>query len=163
APGGRIARWRCPRPGGTVAAISPTTTENRVTRLLPWLAPAVAAALCLTPATPAADPDAPLVLTLRSRAAAPGQPPATPTERTVSWDPKATAIVVCDMWDQHWCKSAAARVGELAGPTNEMLKAARAKGAFVIHAPSTCTAFYKGTPQRERARTAPFARAPLPL
>src|SRR5690349_3013945 len=89
-------------------------TENRVTRLLLCLTPALAAALCLTPPAPAVNPDAPLVLTLRSRAAAPGRPPAPPTEKTVSWDPKATAIIVCDMWDQHWCKSAAARVGELA-------------------------------------------------
>src|SRR5690242_4572769 len=95
---------------------------------------AAAAALYLTPPAPAVDPDAPLVLTLRSRTAAPGQPPAPPTEKTVTWDPKSTAIIVCDMWDQHWCKSAAARVGELAGPMNEMLKAARARGVFIIHA-----------------------------
>jgi hypothetical protein len=67
------------------------------------------------------------------------------------------------MWDHHWCKSAEARVGELAGPVDALLKAARAKGAFVIHAPSTCTDFYKDSPQRKRAQAAPFAATPKPL
>jgi nicotinamidase-related amidase len=86
-----------------------------------------------------------------------------PVEKSVQWDAKKTAIIVCDMWDDHWCKSAARRVGELAGPMNEMLKAARAKGVFIIHAPSTCTDFYKDTPQRKLAQAAPFARTPVPL
>jgi nicotinamidase-related amidase len=118
------------------------------------------AVVTLAPAKPA---DGPLELTLRSRASAPGQDPVPPTEKKVSWDPKKTAIIVCDMWDHHWCKSAEARVGELAGPMNEMLKAARARGVFIIHAPSTCTAFYKDTPQRKRAQAAPFAAPPGPL
>ena len=25
---------------------------------------------------------------------------------TATWDPKQTAIVICDMWDQHWCQGA---------------------------------------------------------
>ena len=85
------------------------------------------------------------------------------SEKAVEWDAGKTAIVVCDMWDDHWCKSAAARVGELAGPLDAMLTAARAKGVFVIHAPSTCTDFYKDTPQRKRAKDAPFAATPGPL
>jgi nicotinamidase-related amidase len=104
-----------------------------------------------------------LHLTLRSRTAAPEEMPVSPTEKKVTWDPKKTAIIVCDMWDQHWCKSAAARVNELAGPMNDMLKAARAKGVFVIHAPSTCTGFYKSSTQRKRAMDAPFAKTPEPL
>jgi len=84
-------------------------------------------------------------------------------DRKVHWDPKHTALIICDMWDDHWCKSAATRVGELAGPLNDMVKAARSKGVFIIHAPSTCTDFYKDTPQRKRAQTAPFASTPVPL
>jgi nicotinamidase-related amidase len=104
-----------------------------------------------------------LTVTLRSRAAKPGDPPVAPSETKATWDPKKTAIIVCDMWDDHWCRSAAARVNELAGPMNDMLKAARAKGVFVIHAPSTCTAFYKDTPQRKRAIDAPFTKTPESL
>src|SRR4051812_10737012 len=88
---------------------------------------------------------------------------ATVSEKRVEWDPKKTALIVCDMWDDHWCKSAARRVGEMAGPLNEMVKAARARGVFIIHSPSTCTEFYKDTPQRRLALAAPFAKAPAPL
>jgi nicotinamidase-related amidase len=127
------------------------------------LIPAVAVALAVAVFAPAAEPGAMLKLTLRSRPSPP-QAPATPaTEKKAEWDAKRTAIIVCDMWDHHWCKSAEARVGELAGPMDAMLKAARAKGVFVIHAPSTCTDFYKDTPQRKRALAAPFAAAPSPL
>lgn len=127
--------------------------------LLPF---AILTTLMLTLA-PAADDKTSLRLTLRSRAAAPGEKPVAPSETVANWDPRKTAIIVCDMWDDHWCKSATARVGELAGPMNEMLKAVRAKGVFVIHAPSTCTAFYKDAPQRKRAVDAPFAKSPIPL
>jgi nicotinamidase-related amidase len=107
--------------------------------------------------------DARLTVILRSRLAPPGTPPTPVKETKASWDPKKTAIIVCDMWDQHWCKSAEKRVGELAGPMNDMLKQARAQGIFIIHAPSTCTDFYKNTPQRKRAQTAAMKPTPIPL
>ncbi|MBI2948329.1 MAG: protein-signal peptide and transmembrane prediction [Verrucomicrobia bacterium] len=84
-------------------------------------------------------------------------------EKKVNWDAKKTALIICDMWDDHWCKSAAARVAELAGPMNEVVKAARAKGVFIIHAPSSVVNFYKDTPQRKRAQAAPLAKPPVPL
>jgi nicotinamidase-related amidase len=101
--------------------------------------------------------DPPFTLNLRSRSAGPLV--VTPT----AWDPRKTAIIVCDMWDDHWCKSAARRVAEMAGPLNETLKAARARGAFIIHAPSTTTGFYDGTPQRLRAQQARYVPTPVPL
>ena len=108
-------------------------------RLYPMLYAAVAATLAVvacgaaassalhcdrsrSPIAPAMNEPTMLTLHLRSRAAAPGKEPVPPTERKVEWDPKNTAIIVCDMWDHHWCKSAEARVGELAGPMNEMLE-----------------------------------------
>src|SRR6188508_1531090 len=84
-------------------------------------------------------------------------------DKSVEWDPKKTALIICDMWDDHWCKSASRRVDEMAGPLNEVVKQARAKGIFIIHAPSSVTDFYKGTPQRKRAQDAPFAKTPKPL
>ncbi len=84
-------------------------------------------------------------------------------DKTVEWDAKKTAIIICDMWDDHWCKGAAARVAELAEPMDEVIRKARSQGVFVIHAPSTCTDFYKDTPQRKRAQNAPFAKTPVPL
>jgi nicotinamidase-related amidase len=67
------------------------------------------------------------------------------------------------MWDDHWCKSASLRVAELAGPMNELVKLARAKGVFIIHSPSSVVAFYKDTPQRNRAQAAPFTKTPIAL
>lgn len=79
------------------------------------------------------------------------------------WEPRKTALVIVDMWDDHWCKGAARRVAEMAGPMNEVVREMRRRGVFVIHAPSTCVDFYKDTPARKRAREAPFAATPAPL
>jgi nicotinamidase-related amidase len=84
-------------------------------------------------------------------------------EKKETWQPAQTALIICDMWDDHWCRSAARRVVELAGPLNETVKAARAAGVFIIHAPSSVTSFYKDTAQRTRALASPFAATPVPL
>jgi nicotinamidase-related amidase len=84
-------------------------------------------------------------------------------EKTVEWDPKKTAIIICDMWDKHWCKGATERVAEMAPRMNEVVKAAREKGVFIIHSPSDTMKFYEGTPERKRAQNAPVATPPVPL
>jgi nicotinamidase-related amidase len=83
--------------------------------------------------------------------------------RRVVWDAKKTALVICDMWDRHWCAGAERRVGELAGPMNEVVKIARDRGMLVVHAPSTCVDFYKGTAARRRAMDARMVKSPVPL
>src|SRR5262245_39382411 len=121
--------------------------------------------LCLlASATDVTSADSQLQLALRSRAnVRDGAAARSVTETNAVWQTTKTALIICDMWDDHWCKSAARRVGELAGPMNEAVKVARARGVFIIHAPSTCTGFYEATPQRKRARAAPFSQTPLPL
>ena len=47
--------------------------------------------------------------------------PYTVSEKTVEWDPKHTALIVCDMWDDHWCKGRPSRVAEMAGPMNRLI------------------------------------------
>ena len=118
--------------------------------------------LCIMPFAARGD-DSQLHLKLRSRVKAPGSKTYTVEEKKATWDPKKTALIICDMWDDHWCKGAASRVAELAGPLNEAVKSVRAKGVFIIHAPSSVTAFYKDTPQRQRAQKAPFAKPPASL
>jgi nicotinamidase-related amidase len=103
-----------------------------------------------------------LHLTLRARSVSKDGKSLVTQKQTV-WEPRETALIICDMWDDHWCKSAARRVSEMAEPLNEVVKQARARGVFIIHAPSSVTAFYKDTPQRKRAQDAPFARTPKPL
>ena len=101
-----------------------------------------------------------LSLTLRSRTKG---APENFVEKKVNWEAGKTALIICDMWDDHWCKSAARRVGEMAGPMNKMVNAAREKGIFIIHAPSSVVSFYDKTPQRKLAKAAPFSKSPVPL
>ena len=77
------------------------------------------------------------------------------TEQTLVWEPAETCVVVCDMWDDHWCKPSATRVAEMAPVMNKVLRAARAKGLLIIHCPSDTLDFYKDTPQRQIAIAAP--------
>ncbi|MDP7308615.1 MAG: hypothetical protein QF405_13335 [Roseibacillus sp.] len=105
-----------------------------------------------------ADPK--LNLTMRSRTK---DAPGTAVINKVEWEASRTALIICDMWDDHWCKSAARRVGEMAGPMNEVVKKARSKGVFIIHAPSSVVDFYRTASQRQFARKAPFTKAPVKL
>jgi nicotinamidase-related amidase len=84
-------------------------------------------------------------------------------ERHVDWEVSKTAIIVCDMWDDHFCKSAAQRVGVMAPRMNAVLTAARERGVMVIHAPSGTTYMYEDTPYRRRMKQAPKATASEPI
>jgi nicotinamidase-related amidase len=85
------------------------------------------------------------------------------TNATVKWNPHKTAVVVVDMWDDHWCRGAAERVVELAPRVNRFVNEARKRGVLVVHCPSTCVGFYKDSPARRRAVEAPFAKPPVEL
>jgi len=78
-------------------------------------------------------------------------------QKRVEWDPKQTAIIICDMWNQHWCKGATERVAELAPHINEVVSIARDKGVLIIHAPSGTVGAYADHPARKRAQDAPKA------
>jgi putative membrane-bound dehydrogenase-like protein len=84
-------------------------------------------------------------------------------QKVLQWEGKKTALIICDMWNEHWCKGATERVGEMAPRMNEVVKAARAKGVFIIHAPSDTMKFYEGTVQRNRAIEARKAVPPVEL
>lgn len=74
--------------------------------------------------------------------------------------PKETAIIICDMWDKHWCQAASRRCGEIAKRMDPVVKAARARGVFIIHAPSECMGFYKDSPARKRMQD--VKKVPVP-
>jgi nicotinamidase-related amidase len=76
---------------------------------------------------------------------------------------KETAILICDMWDKHWCPSASKRCAALAGKMAKVIANAQALGIPVIHAPSECMEFYKDTPQRRRMLDIPRVQPPKPL
>jgi nicotinamidase-related amidase/type 1 glutamine amidotransferase len=73
------------------------------------------------------------------------------------WKPSETALIICDMWNQHWCQGATDRVAELAPVMNQVVSAARDKGVLIIHAPSGTVSHYKDHPARQVAISAPKA------
>jgi nicotinamidase-related amidase len=103
----------------------------------------------------------PLKLSLRGHAHVDGKDQH--VERTAEWEPRQTAVIICDMWDDHWCRGAAARVVEMAPHVERLVARLRSRGVLVIHAPSTCMAPYEGTPQRRLAQEAPHVETKLPL
>jgi nicotinamidase-related amidase len=85
------------------------------------------------------------------------------TIQRTSWKAAETAIIICDMWDNHTCKGAAARVAAMAPKVDAFVSAARSRGVLIIHSPSDVMKFYDGAPQRVLAQTAPAAKSPGPI
>ena len=78
-------------------------------------------------------------------------------------DPSHTAIIICDMWDKHWCRGATERVGVLAPKIAHVIAEARKRGVLIIHAPSETMDFYKDSPQRRAILAFPAVKPPVAL
>ena len=74
-----------------------------------------------------------------------------------------TALLLCDVWDNHWCSHAAARVKEMVPALNSTVRIARDRGVQIIHAPSDTLDFYATDPHRLRIRAVPRVAPPTPL
>jgi hypothetical protein len=137
----------------------PAASISTFLRRIPALIP-----LFLSLAVPALAADTPnsgnarLALRLRSRVEIDQTGRYRVVEKAAAWDPRQTAIIVCDMWDLHHCKNAVTRVKEMAPRMDQVLKAARAQGVLIIHAPSECMDAYKDRPGRKRALETPRAK-----
>src|SRR3989344_143153 len=79
------------------------------------------------------------------------------------WDPKQTAVVVCDMWKKHWCSNATRRAAEMAPRMNEVVSTLRTRGILIIHSPTKGMAHYEQTPMRAMAKRAPVIVTPAPI
>jgi type 1 glutamine amidotransferase/nicotinamidase-related amidase len=96
-----------------------------------------------------------LILSTRSRVeTAEGSGKFRVVYKELEWKPSETAIIICDMWNQHWCKGATRRVAELAPRMNEIVSKARDKGVLIVHSPSGTISHYKDHPARKRAQNA---------
>jgi putative heme-binding domain-containing protein len=104
-------------------------------------------------AAPASD-SKPLVLHLQSREKAADGQEFVRSFRSTEWDPRKTAVIICDMWDHHHCQGAERRTAELAPRMNEVVKAARRQGVLIIHCPSGTMEAYKDAPGRKLAQQA---------
>lgn len=76
---------------------------------------------------------------------------------TLNWKAEETAMIICDMWDDHWCRSMASRTAEMAPKIDELAQLARENGVTIIHSPSNNMGFYEGTPQRNRMKNVKIA------
>jgi len=113
--------------------------------------------LAITLATAAAGAD--LEFRLRSRVeTAKGSGKFDAALTTEHWDPHKTAVVICDMWDRHWCKAATARVAEMAPRMNQVVSELRNQGVLIIHCPAETMKFYANHPARNAAQAAPPAK-----
>lgn len=104
-----------------------------------------------------------LELTLRSQvlaADAGGHAAWQTKEQQIYLPPEKTCLLLCDLWDDHWCRGAVDRLLPLIPQFNRVIQAARRRGIWIVHSPSEISSFYDGTPARERMRAMP--KIPLP-
>lgn len=83
-----------------------------------------------------------------------------------------SAMIICDMWDTHWCDSARDRIQVLAPQIERASGALREAGFAIIHSPSSTMGFYGHYEARSRMaavdrrvpeRESPVATPPLPI
>jgi nicotinamidase-related amidase len=119
------------------------------------------AAFWLVGAVGAADAGRPVKLRVRSAVQ--------PFKGSADWEsvvldrslvPSESALLICDMWDKHWCTSATRRCDAIAKKMAPVVDAARERGFQIIHSPSDTMEFYKDTLARKRMLEAPAATPP---
>ncbi|MBN8731402.1 MAG: isochorismatase family protein [Acidobacteria bacterium] len=86
-----------------------------------------------------------------------------PREESIPFDAQRSALILCDMWDRHWCRGANERLVPIIERSLPLLEAARGKRMVVIHAPSETMEFYRQAPQRLAAQAVPKSAPPTPL
>lgn len=82
---------------------------------------------------------------------------------TETIDPRRSAVILCDMWDRHWCQGANKRVALLVERCGPLLDHARRAGSLIIHAPSDTMDFYHDAPQRKAILALPRVDPPKPV
>jgi nicotinamidase-related amidase len=75
------------------------------------------------------------------------------------WPVATTAALICDMWDDHWCRGASRRVTEMAPRMNALVSSLRTRGVLVVHCPSDTMGSYADHPGRALALAAPSVEA----
>ena len=106
----------------------------------------------------------PLRLLARRRVTAPsGNVETRAVEEMIEWRADQTALIICAMWDDHYCRNSARRLVEMIPQLNRTVEAARARGVHIIQAPSSTMDFYEDTAQHRRMIGAPHAEPPVPI
>ena len=67
------------------------------------------------------------------------------------WAADQTALLLCDVWNSHWCRGAVERLDAMVERMDSVVQAVRAAGGLIVHAPSDTMDFYADAPARQRA------------
>ena len=67
-----------------------------------------------------------------------------------SFSPSSSALILCDMWDNHWCQGAAGRVGILARKIAPVVDLARSHGFLIIRSDRPIRLCDCAAPRQER-------------
>ncbi len=103
-------------------------------------------------------PEGTIALTLRRRVeTAPGSNQWKTITEQRELPAAEVAVVICDMWDLHWCRGATERCDAIAARMDPIVRSLRSRGVQIVHAPSETMPFYAGLPQRLLAQRAPRA------
>lgn len=73
-----------------------------------------------------------------------------------------SALVLCDLWDRHWCRGATERVAKLVPRVATVVDRFRQRGILVVHAPSDTMKFYEDSPERRAIQALQKAELPTP-
>lgn len=71
-------------------------------------------------------------------------------------NPENVGVVIIDMWNHHWCKTATNRVSTMVPRFNKSFESARKLGMKIFWAPTDGIAKHMGTIPRERAAAVPY-------
>jgi len=84
-------------------------------------------------------------------------------ERPAAFSADETALLLCDVWDRHWCRGANERLAAMLPRMNAVARALRDAGILIVHAPSDTMDFYRDHPARRRVLAAPPVQPPAEL
>jgi len=84
-------------------------------------------------------------------------------EMVAMWPPEKTALLLCDVWNNHWCRGAVERLEVMIPTMSAVVKSARDRGVTIVHAPSGTLNFYADTAARQRVLDVPQVEPPEDL
>ena len=76
------------------------------------------------------------------------------------WATEKTALLLCDVWNSHWCRGAVERLDAMVEQMEQTVETVRDMGGLIVHAPSNTMDFYADSPARKRAGVAPLLESP---
>jgi hypothetical protein len=84
--------------------------------------------------------------------------------RTIGWQvaPSEAAVILVDVWSNHWCSDLLARINAKAPRIGEFVDLARRKGFLIIHAVGAPIMHYKTNPSVIRMKKLPNVKMPKP-